>query len=61
MITGQTVRDLVSGNWCRIVEIDAIGGRVHLENPYIKIGWRLISEIEEYKTGPQTPTEETTA
>lgn len=38
------VRDKVTGNYARIVERTA--DQVRLENPYVRLGWRRMAEVE---------------
>ena len=45
MIPGDLVVDLVTKNYCRVVELDPKTGRVRLENSLIHIGWRALHDV----------------
>lgn len=47
MNPGDLVVDLISKNYCRVVELDHKTGRVRLYNPHIHIGWRARHDVSE--------------
>lgn len=58
---GDTCRDLVTGNWAEVKEID--GQRAKIYNQYVNLGWRDLDElygpIDEYwRRKPEESAEE---